>query len=341
MQCAHHRYFEPSHVVCPTCREEFCLNCMDQWHDASITCEEVKAQKSTDKAQLDLWVERNNAKPCPKCKVLIQKISGCNHMTCNMCKHEFCWLCFANYSPSHFQNSKCNMFGDPWRSVELPTLYPAQSTTHLVRSAKTQKKGILALPRKLFKRKRKSSVATPAVPLAHSGPIKVLLLGSSGCGKTALVTRFVSDVFYDEWEPTIEEWHHHSVYCAGETFNLNILDTSGMEEFTAFQDSWVRMNDAFVIVVDLSSEHSIDRAKDFRQRLERILDRPMSLIPCVLVGSKLDRTFQPELELSSLRQLAATLDCPLVLVSALQNLNVREVFVQIVEETTRIRQEGL
>lgn len=39
-------------------------------------------------------------KACPKCAVLIQKIGGCNRMTCR-CGHKFCWICLQdmpNYS---------------------------------------------------------------------------------------------------------------------------------------------------------------------------------------------------------------------------------------------------
>merc|ERR1719461_2273232 len=38
-----------------------------------------------------------NAKPCPRCKTLIQRSYGCNHMTCDICKHEFCYVCMANW----------------------------------------------------------------------------------------------------------------------------------------------------------------------------------------------------------------------------------------------------
>jgi hypothetical protein len=35
--------------------------------------------------------------PCPACGVLIWKNSGCNHMNCGKCKHEFCWACLGRY----------------------------------------------------------------------------------------------------------------------------------------------------------------------------------------------------------------------------------------------------
>ena len=33
-----------------------------------------------------------NTKDCPKCKVVIEKSWGCNHMKCTQCGADFCWV---------------------------------------------------------------------------------------------------------------------------------------------------------------------------------------------------------------------------------------------------------
>ena len=44
------------------------------------------------------WIAADS-KQCPKCPWQIKKNDGCDHMKCIKCKHEFCWLCLADYEP--------------------------------------------------------------------------------------------------------------------------------------------------------------------------------------------------------------------------------------------------
>ena len=53
------------------------------------------------------WIEKNS-KPCPQCKVNIEKNKGCMHMTCRNCKHEFCWICLQNWK--NHSADECNTF---------------------------------------------------------------------------------------------------------------------------------------------------------------------------------------------------------------------------------------
>lgn len=56
-----------------------------------------------------------NTKMCPnkKCERPIEKSSGCNHMNCRSCGHDFCWMCLGPWK-SHNQATggyyKCNKF---------------------------------------------------------------------------------------------------------------------------------------------------------------------------------------------------------------------------------------
>ena len=54
-----------------------------------------------------------NTKKCPKCYTRIEKNQGCNHMTCQQCKYDFCWICGEPWE-DHGANTggyyKCNKF---------------------------------------------------------------------------------------------------------------------------------------------------------------------------------------------------------------------------------------
>jgi len=70
-------------------------------------------KKCKDDSETANWIVANT-KPCPRCKTAIEKNEGCNHMTCRKCTHEFCWLCFANWSG----HTACNKF-NPDQRTEL------------------------------------------------------------------------------------------------------------------------------------------------------------------------------------------------------------------------------
>lgn len=90
-----------SNLNCKFC---FCFNCKEQWH-ADATCAQYQAWKrdagADGEKNVQAWM-RQHTKQCPACKAHIEKNGGCNHMTCAKCKHEFCWICSAQYTSNHF-----------------------------------------------------------------------------------------------------------------------------------------------------------------------------------------------------------------------------------------------
>jgi len=54
---------------------------------------------------LEGWAEGNkDVKKCPKCKILIEKNGGCNHMTCPKCEVHICWRCVGVFPASDIYN---------------------------------------------------------------------------------------------------------------------------------------------------------------------------------------------------------------------------------------------
>lgn len=66
----------------------------------------------------------NTSKQCPKCKSWMQKLDGCNKMTCVKCHCYFCWLCMAVLSKNdpynHFTNMGSVCYARLFEGIEQP-----------------------------------------------------------------------------------------------------------------------------------------------------------------------------------------------------------------------------
>lgn len=93
---------DQSTIECPQCEKKYCAQCLSS-HSVRITCQD--ARTTCDKGLAEIasqeWKQKYT-RECPSCKTAIEKNKGCNHMTCQQCKHEFCWLCLKPYQqPGH------------------------------------------------------------------------------------------------------------------------------------------------------------------------------------------------------------------------------------------------
>ncbi|RNA34747.1 ariadne-2 isoform X2 [Brachionus plicatilis] len=100
-------------VMCTNCDTQFCFLCATPYH-APNNCSTIR--KWNLKCQDDSETRNYllvHTQDCPKCKVCIEKNGGCSHMTCNRCKHEFCWVC-GNDWKTHGPTYDCNRYkGNP------------------------------------------------------------------------------------------------------------------------------------------------------------------------------------------------------------------------------------
>jgi IBR domain, a half RING-finger domain/IBR domain len=97
-------------VATCSCGYSFCFDCALEAH-APASCGMMKLWrvKCNEDNETYSWIIANT-KDCPRCSVPIEKQNGCFMMTCKSCRHQFCWLCLADWSthPNHFRCATYN-----------------------------------------------------------------------------------------------------------------------------------------------------------------------------------------------------------------------------------------
>ena len=68
---------------CQACGHKHCVSCETNWHEDQ-TCEQYQAtlHRNTENDEQSQQEVNRISKPCPQCRVPIQKHTGCDHMTC-------------------------------------------------------------------------------------------------------------------------------------------------------------------------------------------------------------------------------------------------------------------
>lgn len=116
---------------------------------------------------------------------------------------------------------------------------------------------------------------------------KLVVLGTTGVGKTCLTMRFVKGLFDDEQLPTIgAAYMTKKLAVNSKQYIFEIWDTAGQERYEAITPLYYRSAEAAVIAFDLTSEASFTKAKDWLKRLRR--ERPDPNMPIALAGNKND-----------------------------------------------------
>lgn len=90
-------------IKCPACRRSFCAQCHVPWH-SEFKCKEfqkLNAKKGgKDDGLFKLLAKKKSWQKCPSCKMHVEKIDGCIHITCR-CSYEFCYKCGSKWTSSH------------------------------------------------------------------------------------------------------------------------------------------------------------------------------------------------------------------------------------------------
>ncbi len=81
----------PDRIDCPRCRTSTCRHCRNESHPGTECPADVATQQARALATTQGW------RACPNCSNIVEKSSGCLHMTCR-CRTQFCYGCGQLYS---------------------------------------------------------------------------------------------------------------------------------------------------------------------------------------------------------------------------------------------------
>jgi hypothetical protein len=84
---------------CSECLAHVCTFCKIEWHEG-LSCSEIQEYHDPETRENVGLMKKLGIKPCPKCKTLLEKTMGCNHMTCTGCNTHLCWVCMKDFGIS-------------------------------------------------------------------------------------------------------------------------------------------------------------------------------------------------------------------------------------------------
>ena len=158
--------------------------------------------------------------------------------------------------------------------------------------------------------------------------LKMVLLGATEVGKTALIHRFINDSYPEEYDATIEEKYNVEDYkFDGINCRLQILDTSGDEDYQNMLDTYIEFTNCYLLIYSINNENSFKEVKTKYERICQVKEKEKENIIVVLVGNKCDLPInERKVSTNEAEEYANKNGMKFFESSALNRINTKEVF---------------
>jgi len=152
---------------------------------------------------------------------------------------------------------------------------------------------------------------------------RVLLIGDSAVGKSALLLRFTDGVFEDNFIATIGiDFKTKIIIIDGKKIKIQIWDTAGQERFRTITTAYYRTAQAVLMTYDVTSQISFESLGHWA---EQISLHSSENVVRFLVGNKIDLKNRG-VQQKDVQELATKLGIPVFETSAKTGAGVEELF---------------
>ena len=119
--------------------------------------------------------------------------------------------------------------------------------------------------------------------------LKIIIIGSSGTGKTSLVKRWIGNTF-EPTKPTIVSEFSQKIYKKGENFyRVQLWDIGGQDKSTAVTKIFAKDSHGCIVVCDINDEKTLEEAASWKCVVEdECIFTDGEAIPFLLLRNKVD-----------------------------------------------------
>src|SRR3990167_923377 len=162
----------------------------------------------------------------------------------------------------------------------------------------------------------------------HDRLFKILIVGDQCVGKTSLSSRYVEDVFRDNYVTTIGlDFKIKTIQLGSETIKLQIWDIIGDEKFGFYTGSnRLRGAHGIIVVYDVTDYNSFRGLKTWMTNIDRFANENVDVI---IIGNKCDLVQLSAVDYEVGKQFAYSKNALFFETSAKNSINVEECFTAL------------
>ena len=168
---------------------------------------------------------------------------------------------------------------------------------------------------------------------------KLILIGSSGVGKSSILKRYIQKIFEEEYTCTIGvDFFMKSLNISNKSIKLQLWDTAGTEKFKSITTGYYRGANAAFVVFDLTYKSSFESVSEWIQNYYKY-SNPDSEKYVILIGNKSDLKEKREISGEEIYDFAKNNKIKYFETSAKNGENIDECFYFIAEKLMKDLEE--
>ena len=161
----------------------------------------------------------------------------------------------------------------------------------------------------------------------------VVIIGSSGVGKTAILKRLFEDTFSTDDPPTIGvDYYYTMIDVDGQQVKFDIYDTAGQKRFRSIIPNYLRIAVGVILVFDLTDRETFDDITMWLNEAHNCCDPKAAML---LIGNKSDLSTNRVVTLEEAEQFAQSHQIDYLETSAKDSSNVTKAFVKLTTQIIR------